>query len=88
MFKTFGALVVDGQPLAESAPVWLDRTRYDGTDDDWHGTILLDQKPPVTAGSHALLRLEDGREAEVVLGQFHPGADGGLLLRFSSSGEE
>jgi hypothetical protein len=88
MLKTFGDLVVDGRALAEGAPVWLESALNRATGDDWQGTILLGERPKLASGSHMLLLLEDGRQAEVVLTQMHPGADGGLLVRFESSDHE
>ena len=87
MLKTFGALLVDGHALAEGAPVWLESAARNVEGDDWEGTILLDKRPKLASGSHMLLLLEDGRQAEVVLKQMHPGVDGGLLVRFQSSGQ-
>lgn len=85
MFKTFGDLMVDGHALAEAAPVWLETTHHGDDGNDWEGTILLETPPKLSSGSHMLLLLEDGRQAEVVLRQMHPGEDGGLLVRFSGS---
>ncbi|HEY5313608.1 MAG TPA: hypothetical protein VIK18_13865 [Pirellulales bacterium] len=85
MLRTFGALMVDGHAVVEDAPVWLESANRALNGGDWQGTILLDESPKLSSGSHMLLLLEDGRQAEVVLKQMHPGADGGLLVRFESS---
>ena len=88
MLKTFGALMVGGQSLVESAPVWLESARHTQHGDHWSGTILLDERPRLVSGSHMVLLLDDGRQADVILEQMHPGADGGLLVRFKSSTQQ
>ncbi|HEX4150059.1 MAG TPA: hypothetical protein VHY20_13765 [Pirellulales bacterium] len=85
MLKTFGALVVEGNALAESAPVWLESTRQSASGETWAGTILLAERPKLAHGSQMVLLLEDGRQAEVVLDRMHPGVDGGMLVRFKST---
>jgi hypothetical protein len=85
MLKTFGALVVGGESLVESAPVWLESARHTEFGDNWTGTILLDERPQLAFGSQMVLLLDDGRQADVVLQQMHPGVDGGTLIRFKST---
>ena len=81
--ETFGTLLVEGQVLAESLPVWVDysrRTRH------WKGAIQMPTAMAPASGTIAHLTLADGREAEIAVEQSRAGTEGQVLVRFVGLG--